>query len=613
MAEKMNVLFISPFENMRQTIRKIADLYPNIDTTIRAGNNEDGLRIALDSLDASFDCIISRGNTATLIRQAVSTPVVEVKTTLNDVLGSLSEVTVLPQIVGAVGYSNVLSGMDALRRFLPFELRIYGFDDIAQLESIFRELRGAGIQTIVCDTITCQMALAQGFDAYILRSGEDSIRYAFDYVNLLQQSNRSILEENQLLRRLASVNAEGETVVFSQAHQLYYSSLTQQEAAIFDCLQDRLADFRTTDRFKIIKQHAGYLYRITAKKVVVGGSTYYAYFISRRIPNIQNLHKGIRYAAEDEIQAEMDGSVFGIANLEAYYSQELNHALSLRNLVLIFGEVGVGKNHLAEMIYLNSQFTKNPFVFVDFTLINKQTWNFLIGHNDSPFCDSGNTLFLKNIDALDAQQITQLVAALIEGNVAKRNRILISCSSRRDQSTLPSVAKVIDQLFCITISMLPLRGKYGTIESSTNLLLSDYRSRHSCQVGNPDQEAMALLLHYDWPQNYNQLIRVISKVATLAGSGPITKDIVSEALTTEMLFTQGETELCANTFLDLTKPLSEINSDIIRILLEQNGGNQSQTAKSLGISRTTMWRMLKAQKASPGAAEGSFKGSIASL
>ena len=80
-----------------------------------------------------------------------------------------------------------------------------------------------------------------------------------------------------------------------------------------------------------------------------------------------------------------------------------------------------------------------------------------------------------------------------------------------------------------------------------------------------------------------------------------------------MLFTQGEIELCANTFQDLTKPLSEINSDIIRILLEQNGGNQSQTAKSLGISRTTMWRMLKAQKTYPGAAEGSFKGSIASL
>lgn len=419
------------------------------------------------------------------------------------------------------------------------------------------------------------------------------IPYAFDCVNLLQQSSVSILEENQLLRRLASVNSESETVVFSQDQKLYYSSLGGQEAPILDYLQERLPDFETSDKFKIIKLRAGYLYRITARKVTVSNRIYYAYFISRRIPNIQNSHKGIRYLTEAEIRAEMGGSVFGIANLKAYYSTELNHALNHRNPVLIFGEVGVGKNHLAEMIYLNSQFTKNPFVFIDFTLLNKQTWNFLIGHNESPLCDNSNTLFLKNIDALDVSQITQLLAALMEGEVAKRNRILISCSSRRDRAILPSIAKVIDQLSCLTINMQPLRGKYETIESSINLFLSDFRSKQGCRAGDPEPEAMALLLHYSWPQNYNQLIRVINKVATLAGNGPITKDMVSEALTTEMLYTQGETDLGANTFLDLTKSLEEIDRDIIRILLEQNHGNQSQTAKSLGISRTTMWRMLK--------------------
>ena len=104
-----------------------------------------------------------------------------------------------------------------------------------------------------------------------------------------------------------------------------------------------------------------------------------------------------------------------------------------------------------------------------------------------------------------------------------------------------------------------------------------------------------MLLHYSWPQNFDQLIRVVNKVATLAGSGSITKEIVSDALTTEMLFIQGETDLSSNAFLDLAKPLNEINCDIVRILLEQNNGNQSRTAKSLGISRTTMWRMLKEQ------------------
>ena len=79
------------------------------------------------------------------------------------------------------------------------------------------------------------------------------IPYAFDCVNLLQQSSVSILEENQLLRRLASVNSESETVVFSQDQKLYYFSLGGQEAPILDYLQERLPAFETSDKFKIIK------------------------------------------------------------------------------------------------------------------------------------------------------------------------------------------------------------------------------------------------------------------------------------------------------------------------------------------------------------------------
>ena len=596
MKEKMNVLFISPFENMRRPVQKIAQLYPNIETTILCGNEDMGKRLALESYSANYDCIISRGNTATLIRQAVSIPVVEVKVTLNDVLGSLADAPELPTVVAAVGYNSVVSGMDTLKRFLPFCLEVFGFDTVDQLESVFHRLRQMDIHTIVCDTITYELASRQGFNAYILQSGEDSIRYAFDYVMLLYQSSSSMLEENQLLRRLASVNSESETVVFSQDRKLYYSSLKDSDSILFEHLRERLPDFETHDKFKIVKQQSGYLYRVSAKKVTIRGSMYYAYFISRRTPDMQYTQKGIRYLTEAEVRKEMDSSVFGIANLKNYYSSELNQALSRRNPVLIFGEVGVGKNHLAEMIYLNSQYTKNPFVFIDLPLMNKQTWNYLISRNESPLCDNSNTLFLKHIDALDNSQLSQLLAALVEGDVSKRNRIILSCSARRENAKLGNLLRVIDQLGCLTINMQPLQGQYGAIEDSVNLLLSDFREKNHSRVGAPEPGAMSLLLHYPWPQNYNQLIRVVNKVATLAGDGPITKTMVAEALTTEMFFTQGETDQSANTFLDLTKPLNEINADIVRILLEQNSGNQTLTAKSLGISRTTMWRMLRESK-----------------
>ena len=45
--------------------------------------------------------------------------------------------------------------------------------------------------------------------------------------------------------------------------------------------------------------------------------------------------------------------------------------------------------------------------------------------------------------------------------------------------------------------------------------------------------------------------------------------------------------------LDLKRPLDEINQDIIHAVLEETKGNQTAAAKRLGISRTTLWRLLK--------------------
>lgn len=592
---KMKVLFISPFENMRDAILRIGSIYPEIDLTVAIGNEAGGKQIAEERYSQNFDCIISRGNTATMIRQSVSVPVIDVKVTLHDVLESLGDVVQVPARIAAVGYSSIVSGMGYLNRFLPFDMKVYGFEHLDQLEDVFRQLQEESIRVIVCDTITYQIASQRGFDAHILRSGEDSIRYAFEHAVQLYQSNQSMLEENQLLRRLASANSESGTVVYSADRRLYYSSLTEQNPFVLEHLRERLSDFDTHDRFRTVKQHSGYMYRISARKIVINGKIFYAYFLSRKIPNLQNQHKSIRYYDEADIRSMTERSVFRIANINSYYSTELSRALMQRNPVFIYGEVGIGKNYLAEMIYLNSQYVKNPFVVVDLSLISKQTWDYLINKSESPLLDNGNTLFIKNIDAIDEGQLRQLLASIMEGEVSKRNRLIISCSAQRDLSVVSGlpVLKIVNQLNCLTISMASLHGQYGKIESSINLILQNFRNRNNRALGDVTPGAMSLLLHYSWPRNYDQLIRVVNKVATLAGDGPITQEIVEDALTTEMNFIRGETSQTGNKLLDLSKPLDAINSDIIQIVLEQNHGNQSLAAKSLGISRTTLWRIIK--------------------
>ena len=344
-----------------------------------------------------------------------------------------------------------------------------------------------------------------------------------------------------------------------------------------------------------MKQRSKYFYQISAKKIVVNSKTYYTYFFRSKVHNPSGSRKGVFYYTESDIRQEISSSVFGIANIKKYYSAELDYAVSRKDPVLIYGEVGVGKNHLAEMIYLNSQYVNHPFVVIDCSLIGADHLERLLTKTDSPFYDNGNTLFIKNIDAIHDDGIRQLLVTLMEADVIKRNQLIISCSSQRGLSNVSGrpVLKVISQLGCFVISMLPLRGQYETIRAASELLLDDIRGRRGSDSGAIEPDAMALLLHYNWPQNYDQLIRVMQKVATLAGKGSITKKVVEDALRAEISFAQGETGYTNNTILNLSKSLEEINFDIARIILEQNNGNQSATARSLQISRTTLWRMLK--------------------
>jgi len=81
-----------------------------------------------------------------------------------------------------------------------------------------------------------------------------------------------------------------------------------------------------------------------------------------------------------------------------------------------------------------------------------------------------------------------------------------------------------------------------------------------------------------------------------AGENRITAEHVAEVLRSEMNLAQGETGQTSNTIIDLTQSLDDINMDIVRIVLDQTDGNQTEAAARLGIGRSTLWRMLNANR-----------------
>jgi len=100
----------------------------------------------------------------------------------------------------------------------------------------------------------------------------------------------------------------------------------------------------------------------------------------------------------------------------------------------------------------------------------------------------------------------------------------------------------------------------------------------------------SLLRIYHLPRNLLQFRRVIRQIIILSQTPYIPKEIVQNVLDGEPHMNNQVSASVSIAFAEQT--LAEMNADIIRNVLEKYDGNQTKAAKSLGISRTTLWRMI---------------------
>ena len=102
-------------------------------------------------------------------------------------------------------------------------------------------------------------------------------------------------------------------------------------------------------------------------------------------------------------------------------------------------------------------------------------------------------------------------------------------------------------------------------------------------------EAILRLQNYRWPRNINQLFQMIQELVVNSKTSYISDEEVKEKL----LSATPKTSSSQNIEIDFGKTLHEITNDIVMHVYKEENRNQSRTAKRLGISRSTLWRMLR--------------------
>jgi DNA-binding NtrC family response regulator len=271
--------------------------------------------------------------------------------------------------------------------------------------------------------------------------------------------------------------------------------------------------------------------------------------------------------------------------------------------VLVTGEHGTGKEVIARVIHARSTRRDNAFVAVNAGgLSDGVLESELFGHVKGAFTDArtdrtgcfeladGGTLFLDEIANMPHGQQARLLRVLQTGEFhpvgssrARKVDVRVLAATNVDIQRAAQEGKLREDLLyrlnTVEIRLPPLRERREDIADLVGIFL--VRAAHTGQVRKLTASAMEALLAHSWPGNVRELEHVIERATLLAQGGEITNDD---------LMLRGRTDAGAPRLEEMT--LEQVERYLIERALAAQGGNVSETARALGLSRSALYRRL---------------------
>lgn len=593
MKNRTRVLGIAPYEGMKNQMLTLAKEYPDLELTVYVGDTEQGLQIAKNNFHGDFDVVISRGATAKMLRQQLPIPVIEIDISMYDILCAIKLANGFKKEIAMISFADIRNHILPFSDLLDSSIDIHIVESIDEVEPLLRSLQEKKCEAILCDVIVNTTAQSLGINSFLITSGMDSIKSAFDQVLLLSKSQRHLREENTFFRELLRGQV-GQTMVFDSQGTLFLSTLEDPKAELLDVLRQELLNTKEEGNLRVIRSIKGMRYSIRIQQIASGALEYTAFFIDERKLPVSSSQIGISFSSRSEAEELYYNSIFSfVGNLQSF-NEEIEKINESTQPVIFTGEDGTGKESIVNMVYSKSPLQSSPLVTINCGLLSDKSWAFLTEHLNSPLADEGNTLYFQNVDVLSLERQYQLVAVLTEMEVCQRNRVMISCVCQSGEYISKVGALFREKFSALSIYLPPLRQLSREIPTLLNLCLSHMNLKLPRQILGADDEALSLLQRYEWPHNYTQFRRVIDELAVTVTSQIITAENVSEVLKKERhvgsFNAQKENAVAP---LDLNRTLSEINQEIANLVISETKGNKTLASERLGISRTTLWRLLQ--------------------
>jgi two-component system response regulator HydG len=359
-------------------------------------------------------------------------------------------------------------------------------------------------------------------------------------------------------------------------------------------------------------------HRLSAALVRAGAEDYFA-LPGDLEPLRRSLERSARMAgareqsarfAADERKATGFASIIGESpSLRRTLEQARRVARHGDVTVLVGGETGTGKELLARAIHYEGPRATGPFVEINCAAIPASLLESeLFGHEKGAFTGAlaqkpglfelahGGTLFLDEVGTLPLELQAKLLRALesrvirrVGGQRTHEVDVRIIAATHADLRAAIARGEFREDLFyrlnVVALTLPPLRERALDVELLTQVFLQRLAARYGIPVPVVSPAIAGALHAHPWPGNVRELRNAIERALVLSPQGQ---------LDPAALFAEDTAQPAPRSQAAIPFPadLDSITRSAVRAMLDLAGGNKSEAARRLGISRPRLNRLL---------------------
>ena len=285
--------------------------------------------------------------------------------------------------------------------------------------------------------------------------------------------------------------------------------------------------------------------------------------------------------------------------------------------ILITGDSGTGKEMIANAIHANSNRKRAPFVKINCAALTETLLESeLFGHEKGAFTGAdrkregkflqadGGSIFLDEVSEMSQAMQVKLLRVLQEreltrvgGSEVLKVDVRVIAASNKDLKKEIQTARFREDLFyrlnVVALTVPPLRERKEDIPLLAQHFLQGFAVKNAKNVTNFTPKALEKLVQYPWPGNVRELMNAIERAVVLSRNTYLDEDEL-----TLLMADDGDSSGAANQTAGTSGnlPLEEVEKRSILEALTDCGGNKSEAARRLGITRKTLRKKLEKYK-----------------